>query len=343
MTRLTLSQPFLFSATFGTHTRICRNGQFELLTEKTMTYLNKFLVGADPEFLMVGENNVLRPFRADLELDAGTIGPDHGDYVAELRPTPCKGTYQLVKNVQKLLTCDKLTDYRTAKWLAGPVQTVEVPIDDEDGDLACGCCCYHHHQEHECTGNPDAGREGVETESHTQPMGGHIHLDIRANDPEWNTVVDALDVQYRVLEDLEVFPKEAVELRRGEGYGKYKEITCNSLEEGRYGKDDVDRGNYGDPAQYHMEFRTPPSWLFHPRVAMLSLTGAKLAASDPAGTLEFFKDKTASLNTLRNWYDRYTTKDTNAARVAEKILAGKRHLRFDLNTDLKEVWRELDF
>lgn len=295
-------------------------------------YVNEFLVGADPEFVIVDDDSALRQFKEnrEFEIAAGKVGPDHGGYVAELRPTPARSTYTLVKRIQKLLNAPNWTDKeRQYKWLAGPVQEVTT-----GGGVYpdCGCCCVN------CC---DCEEDG-EGNTLVQPLGGHVHLDIRADNPTWDEIVDALDVQHRFLEDLEIFSQDDCAARRTEGYGQYKVVTCNHPTRDRVGKETIDRGDGDYPAdEYHMEYRTPPSWLFHPRVAMLSLTGAKLAAADPKGTLESFVGKPVHLNTLTNWYDRYAGKDANAKRVAETLLTAK--LKFKTSTDLKTTWKELDF
>lgn len=299
--------------------------------------INDFKIGADPEFIMADKDNILHCWPDDDEAittPAGEVGPDHGGMVAELRPKPTIGTYALVKRIRTLLTDPAWGAHRNFRWLGGAVQTVQAP--------QCDCCCRWHC---EC--------DDYETYKEvTQPLGGHIHLDIRANNPKWDSVVNALDEQYRLFEKLELFPEEDCEARRDEGYGKFKWVTCNSAGDdddgARFEKADLDRyaiEGRRDPARYHMEFRTPPSWLYHPRLAMLSLTSAKLAAADPEGTIDALKGKPVALNTMKDWYDRYKGKDANADRVIEKILDGKRvsQLQFDTNADLKDVWQEIDF
>lgn len=304
-------------------------------------FVNEFMVGADPEFVIVNdtlENRdlIVQPLKEDREFEtsAGKVGPDHGGVVAELRPTPHRSTYTLVKRIQKLLTAPNWTKKELdAKWLAGPVQSITTP----GGYPDCGCCCATC-----CDCEPNEDGDYATGEGFVQPLGGHVHLDIRADNPAWDLIVDALDTQYRFLEDLEVFPIEDCNARRNEEYGKYKEVTCNHPTDYRRNKEQIDRGAGDYPAgEYHMEYRTPPSWLYHPRVAMLSLTGAKLAAADPKGTLEAFTNQPVHLNTLTNWYDRYAGKDANARRVAETILGNK--LKFDTSKDLKLTWKRLDF
>lgn len=296
-------------------------------------YVNEFLVGADPEFVIVGDNSIVKAMKEDREweIPAGKVGPDHGGIVAELRPTPARSTYTLVKRIQKLLTAPNWNAKELdAKWLAGPVQSITTA----GGYPDCGCCCAARCG---CDADEDGNGEGF-----VQPLGGHVHLDVRADNPAWDQIVDALDAQYRFLEDLEVFPKNDCDARRAGDYGQYKVVTCNHPVDYRRNKEQIDRGAGDYPAnEYHMEYRTPPSWLFHPRVAMLSLTGAKLAAADPAGTLEAFVGKPVHLNTLRSWYDRYTGKDANATRVAEQLLT--KSLKFKTTKDMKKTWKELDF
>lgn len=302
--------------------------------------INDFRIGADPEFIMTDSENVLHPWHDDEEevtLPAGEVGPDHGGYVAELRPRPARSTYGLVKRIGTILNSNALGKHRNYRWLGGPVQIVQTPDD-------CDCCCRAH-----C----ECGFDEDNLTNYTQALGGHIHLDIRANDPRWDSVVDALDEQHQLFEKLELYPSNDCALRREEGYGKQRWVTCNSAGEhddggARFEKDTLDeyvKAGRRNPAEYHMEFRTPPSWLNHPRLAMLSLTSAKLAAADPQGTIEALRDKPIALNTLQNWYERYRGKDPNATRVLDKILHGKSlaQLQFDTSKDLKDVWETLDF
>lgn len=305
--------------------------------------INTFRIGADPEFIMTDTGNNLHPMHEcdpDIEMPDGTAGPDHCGDVAELRPNPAIGTYALVKRLGAMLTSSKWGKYRNFRWLAGPAQTVYA---NPNYDHHCAVCCADNN----CDGEDD-------NESYTQPLGGHIHLDIRANDPRWDSVVEALDVQHRLFEDLELYPKEACEVRRDEGYGKFGWVTCNGAgnedeEEGyRYEKNELDAAvlhGFKDPSKYHMEFRTPPSWLYHPRISMMALTSAKLAAADPEGTIEALRGKPIHLNTLTNWYERYKGKDANADRVLERILHGTsvNKLQFDTQKDLKDVWSTIDF
>lgn len=74
------------------------------------------------------------------------------------------------------------------------------------------------------------------------------------------------------------------------------------------------------------------------------LTGAKLAAVNPAGTVEKLTNAT-HLNSLRSWYEGFRGKDANADRVYHRILHGARieYLRFDPDGDMKERWTELGF
>jgi hypothetical protein len=306
--------------------------------------INDFRIGADPEFIMADKDALLHMWPDDDEeivTEAGVVGPDHGGYVAELRPKPAMGSYGLVRRIKTLLTAPDWGNHRNYRWLAGPVQTVQAPA--EDG--GCDCCCRQH-----CACDYDWDERHEEL---VQPLGGHIHLDIKGNDPRWDAVVDALDEQHRFFENLELYPKDDCDTRRVEGYGKHRWVTANSAggddDHGdRYEKADLDRHvaqGYTNAERYHMEFRTPPSWLYHPRLAMLSLTSAKLAAADPAGTIEALRDKPIALNTLRDWYERYRGKDENATRVLDNILHGKRvsQLQFDTSVDLKDVWQTIDF
>ena len=66
---------------------------------------------------------------------------------------------------------------------------------------------------------------------------------------------------------------EESERRREDGdFRRYGEIVVNGPHVDRMSKDEYEC-DYEDntDAEAHMEYRTPPSWLFHPKIAMLSL------------------------------------------------------------------------
>jgi Phage phiEco32-like COOH.NH2 ligase-type 2 len=153
-------------------------------------------------------------------------------------------------------------------------------------------------------------------------IGGHVHFGFACPQTAGDARIKALDRITRVLEALDILPSEESKLRRGSGagYGRWSDI----------------RNSNG-----HTEYRTMASWLTDPRVAYLCLTAAKLAASDPTGTIANLKT-TASFNELVEWFRTYRTKDINARRALERVLSlGHPAVRVYPDVDFRERWREL--
>lgn len=159
------------------------------------------------------------------------------------------------------------------------------------------------------------------------PLGGHIHIGIGMSyvqSQKQAERVQALDALTNVLERLDILPTRESQTRRQNGhYGQYGDV----------------RGSGNPP---HMEYRSMSSWLHAPAVAMVCLTGAKLAAVDPEGTKTKLQSGTAEFADLKSWFEQYQTKDTNARRVCEKILAkGHKPLVMAPDGDVRERWAEL--
>lgn len=226
--------------------------------------INNFMVGCDPEFVALNARGetmlVSNHFGSN-----GEIGYDHGGRVGELRPEPTRGTYALLKKLHRLINSPQITRMNPAKLRAGAVCNREV-------------------------------------------LGGHVHfgftvprmeINRTTGDSEMPVQVRALDRVTKVLENLDILPKdESVARRRGGHYGRWGDIR--------------DSGG-------HLEYRTMASWLYDPRIAYTCLTAAKLAASDPQGTVNNLKES-ASFSDLTEWFRRYRTKDINARRAIERVL-----------------------
>lgn len=276
--------------------------------------INNFLVGCDPEFVGLKEDggvlNVSKVWLGETptneQMDAvykSEVGMDHNGRVAELRPSPCKGTYALVKKLQKLIQSPRVEELLKAgarKLRAG-------------------------------------ARAGSES------LGGHVHFGFSqqmpsyARDAAGNTIFDlatgslkihrpdenkikSLDALVRLLEHLDILPRDESIRRRQGHYGKFSDV----------------RDSNG-----HMEYRTMASWLFDPKVAFTCLTAAKIAAADPEGTLKSLTGVT-SFQGLVNWIEKYQHKDSNARRLKEKVLdLGHPKVRVDPDVNLVERWREL--
>lgn len=153
-------------------------------------------------------------------------------------------------------------------------------------------------------------------------LGGHIHFGIQTRTAMATpALTNALDRVTTVLEHLDILPKAESETRRKGGhYGRLSDV----------------RDSNG-----HIEYRSMASWLTDPKVAYLCLTAAKLAACDPAGTLESLKAN-ASFADLEAWLRRYRTKDINARRAIDRVVAlGHKTVQVYPDVDFRERWREL--
>jgi hypothetical protein len=170
-------------------------------------------------------------------------------------------------------------------------------------------------------------------------LGGHVHFgfncfeekplvgySILTGGGKFNArgaqVTKALDAVTKTLETLDILPAHQSNARRqhGQGYGRY--------------------GDVRDCAG-HMEYRTMASWLYDPKVAFLCLTAAKLAAADPAGTIEALKD-CGDFKTFEKWVHNYAAKDVNAKRASEKLLEkGLKYVQVDPEVDFRGRWEQL--
>lgn len=83
-----------------------------------MLYLNKFLVGADPEFVATDQHGHTVNAEDILKYD-GTIGWDHQGRVMELRPSPAKGTYTLLRHIRDLVLHPMLENRPDLRFYAG--------------------------------------------------------------------------------------------------------------------------------------------------------------------------------------------------------------------------------
>lgn len=174
-------------------------------------------------------------------------------------------------------------------------------------------------------------------------LGGHIHFGFDAFEQKptpgfsilngggkFNekgaTTTKALDVLTKALEHLDILPANECAKRRASSQGQ-----------GNY------YGAYGDvrDCNGHMEYRTMASWLYDPKVAFLTMTAAKLAACDPKETAAILAT-CDSFDDLKNWLERYKTKDVNATRASEKLLdKGLKNLQVDPTVDFGERWESL--
>lgn len=270
--------------------------------------LNKFLIGCDPEFAgLSSAGNLINFSRHGIPHD-GPVGYDHDGWVCEIRPEPALGTYTVVKRLQALIKgLPAMTG--VAKLRAG------------------------------------AHVKGSAERQRGVTLGGHVHLDLspfgqgikkgrygveydnsglrRTPCPEHLTRVKALDKITAYLEALDILPTNESLSRRGAGQGY-----------GHWGDVRIDNGR--------TEYRTMASWLDKPTSAMICMTAAKLAASEPT-TVEFVATK-AAFPTLVEWFERFKSADINARRVTEKILSmGHKGLVASPDDDFREKWGSLGF
>lgn len=164
---------------------------------------NSFLVGCDPEMVIVKDGRILNV--SGYMPERGEVGYDHGGFVVELRPKPAKSTYTLTKRLGTLIKkSPQLTQFESERWKSGAIYRTEV------GD-----------------------RNRV-------TLGGHVHLDIKPERiPEWddpgqrwyyeNHYTPALDRVTRYFEHLDLLPKNESESRRldGNGYGRWGDVRTD--------------------------------------------------------------------------------------------------------------------
>lgn len=251
-----------------------------------MVRLNKFLLGADPEFMMMqGADTLWRAaYRALPHPSAGTVGIDHGGWVSELRPAPALYALTLIRRMRRLLGLPELVKQPgwAGKWRAGG----GLPVVREGGPLIF------------------------------QAIGGHVHFGL----PEFSREQRAaLDNWNGYLLGRDILPKAE----------NAKRMTYT-----HYGTTNDAVRVCGE----HVEYRGFPSWLFHPKTAMLVLTGAKLAAALPGRA----PDAAAGVADLKRYFAELQDHDADAAFVYETILEPATrwaHLQHDVDADIREAWQ----
>lgn len=145
--------------------------------------LNKFEIGCDPEFVVLSATGEIVNVSA-----LGTNGPvgyDHSGHCAELRPEQARGTFTVVKRLQKLINSPypSLKPFTQHRWRAGA---------------------------------------WVKTAHKNLAIGGHIHFNVTGIT---DGRVKALDSVTKALENLEILPKsECVTRRTATQYGKWSDF-----------------------------------------------------------------------------------------------------------------------
>jgi hypothetical protein len=168
-------------------------------------------------------------------------------------------------------------------------------------------------------------------------LGGHVHLDISPRDPNdrlgetFKLRLNALDRCTKYLEALDILPRDECALRRDVG-------DPNNAGQ-RYGKWS-DYREKGDGTRF--EYRTMSSWLYDPTAAYLALTMAKLAATAPQLAVETLKVRSISYENLKEFFELFRHKDTNAKRALDKLLVKNvTQLQAQPDVDFKNAWKEL--
>lgn len=160
--------------------------------EKVAELANGFLVGCDPEAVILDSSG--RLVMAD-QYTAGrhNVGIDHGGSVLEFRPKPFKGTYSLVKELQRL------------------IHSVQIP---------------HRVRAGAYVRTMEMGRRANVT------LGGHIHLDVdNREDPGLVERLDRNTKYLEKLDILPAAENES--RKALSQYGRYSDIRHAYSSEGR--------------------------------------------------------------------------------------------------------------
>ena len=161
-------------------------------------------------------------------------------------------------------------------------------------------------------------RAGAFVSNPATALGGHIHLGLSPSIHQES--LKSLSKFTETLFALDILPDEENKCRQnGSDYGSLDDYRI------AYFKD-----------AFVFEYRAMCSWLFDPNVTMLALTGAKLAAFDPDFTLETFKPAKHSHKQLREFFEAFKSKNSDAQYVVEKILPKIKEANPDV--DIQDAW-----
>lgn len=295
-----------------------------------MERVNNFLIGCDPEF--VGINNGTLMNHSQTFRHEGPVGFDHSGWMLEVRPEPAYFARTLVRRIGRLLKDERVVALPRAR--AGAYWTGPVPGGTRTygigGHVHLGVTPYSAE---------DVASANLTTEllrfQRRQPgavfsVNGLALEDVNAAlqrtriqpnrfSPDHQNRIGALDTFTMQLEHLDILPARESELRRDTTeYGKYGDVRIQ-----------------GEPPR--TEYRTMGSWLLSPSVAMVCLTGAKIAAADPSGVSK----GNVNYDGLKTWFDKYKT-DKDVAFMQEHILSKLlKHLQVDPDGDFRERWSGL--
>lgn len=162
-------------------------------------------------------------------------------------------------------------------------------------------------------------RAGAYSPDPDMPMGGHIHLGVEMDEQGPNGV-EALDALTTALYKLDLLPERDNARRIELGYGQLGNIRYETKGGGIM----------------CAEYRSMPSWLYDPRVALLALAGAKFVAADPKAALELLDPKVAGHKKLHEFFGRFKGKSLDAQYITEKVLVDG--LKVDPTSDIRDTW-----
>lgn len=272
-----------------------------------MKVCNKFLLGADPEFVIRSKADSpvsLARFFVDHEL-RNPLGYDHNGMVGECRPKPEYSSFKLVKNLREIILQKAPEEFEklhlAGKWEAGGFKKFSSP---------------------------------------TRPkvsLGGHVHfgVSIQESSAYWGDspqtatgkrIVSNLDQLTTGLEDLDILSEsESRERREESDYGDLGDIRFNGPE--------------------HFEYRSMCSWLYHPETAMVVLTLAKIVAGFPISISRRFEERPFSMQVVEDLIARGAQKhgDDDCLVVWERIINSGKVLQHKVDEDFRGAWEEFSF
>jgi len=317
--------------------------------------LNDFLLGCDPEFVGLGRGGTHIPLQQFFH-DRGNnrIGVDHNGAVGELRPEAAKSAATIVRRLAGLIN-DPLIQNLDMKLRAGAY--VELPgalrrpfitlgghvhLDMAPFELKTAKRKYKR-----LRATADGGRAGNIWDgvlmSNDEPAdvwrARGYELDEeereevveRKESPRLRQMLKALDAFTERLESLDILPRNESERRR---------------EDSEYGQFSQYRTPTSDRIKYRTEYRTMASWLYSPKVAMLCLTGAKLAAQFPIEFIQLLQGPMYRLRRLQSTFDEFKSRDSDAATVASflepcRLNNVTKLLGADPDVDIKLPWKQV--
>jgi hypothetical protein len=274
---------------------------------------NSFLVGCDPEFVVIDKPDMVLDARTVGIGQRGEVGYDHSGLMLEIRPEAAKGTYALLRRIKRIIdTNEQLKKVSSKKWRAGGLIKTKVAT----------------------------GPDRILT------LGGHVHLDIPPvgygmTDAETHNLrLSAMDRVTRYMEKLDILPTEESATRRIEG----ARLPTGSRY-GQWGDWRTAGENEGNGRRVRMEYRTPVSWLYDQKAAYLLMTAIKLAAVSPQLAMDTLKVRNINFDAFKQFFEAYRHKDTNARRALESLLDVKniKQLQADPDRDIRDAWKTLEF